>query len=52
MSYTRVQMNARDKALDLVHQGLIDPMDMLMACLQYMSADEVQDMLDVNCFEE
>ena len=52
MSYTAVKMDARERALELVDVGLIDANTMLTACLQYMSLDEVEDMLSVNCFEE
>lgn len=45
-------MNARDRAIELVDMGLIDPTTMLTACLKYMSTDDVADMLDVNYFEE
>ena len=52
MSYTAVKMDARERALELVDVGLIDMKTMLIACLQYMSLDEVEDMLSANCFEE
>ena len=52
MSYTAVKMDARERALELVDMGLIDADTMLTACLQYMSLDDVEDMLSVNCFEE
>ena len=38
----------RDKALEMVEEGLITADDMLMMCLKYMSVDEVEDMLDCN----
>ena len=38
----------RDMALELVEDGMVDPNMMLIACLKYMSQDEVRDMLDVN----
>jgi len=38
----------RDIALELVEDGMVDPNMMLLACLKYMSQDEVRDMLDVN----
>ncbi len=38
----------RDMALELVEDGMVDPNMMLLACLKYMSQDEVRDMLDVN----
>ena len=52
MSYTAVKMDARERALELVDMGLIDADTMLTACLQYMSLDDVEDMLSANCFEE
>ena len=48
MSITRVQLNARDKACELLESGIIDPDTMLNACLMYMSCDDIQDMLDSN----
>lgn len=38
----------RDFALGLVEDGMIDPMMMLTAALNWMSHDEVRDMLDAN----
>ena len=38
----------RDFALDLVEQGMVDPALMLTAALNWMSHDEVRDMLDAN----
>ena len=40
--------NARDKALELVDNGMVSAEDMLTMALKYMSADDVQDMLDGN----
>ena len=48
MSQTRVNMNARDKAIELLDSGMVDPDTMLNACLMYMSCDDIQDMLDIN----
>ena len=48
MSYTRVQMNARDKAIELLDLGVVDPDSMLNACLMYMSCDDIADMLSIN----
>lgn len=45
-------MKARSRAIELVDLGLIDPMTMLVACLKYMSQDDVEDMLRANDFEE
>lgn len=48
MSYTRVQLNARDKACELLESGIVDPDSMLNACLMYMSCDDIADMLSSN----
>jgi hypothetical protein len=42
------EKDAREFALDLVDQGVIDPMMLLTAALNWMSQDEVRDMLDAN----
>jgi hypothetical protein len=41
-------MDYRDRAIELVEEGLVDPMYMLTAALKYMSMDAVEDMLDAN----
>ena len=51
MSITIANMDARERALELVDVGLIDAKTMLSACLQYMSLDEVEDMMHCNEFE-
>lgn len=38
----------RDYALQMVDDGLMDPRQMLLCALVYMSHDEVRDMLDAN----
>lgn len=38
----------RDFALGLVDDGMVDPMLMLRAALNWLSTDEVRDMLDAN----
>jgi len=38
----------RDFALGLVDDGMVDPMMMLTAALNWLSTDEVRDMLDAN----
>ena len=40
--------NSRDKALELVEEGLVSVDDMLVMALKYMSTDDVEDMLDCN----
>lgn len=44
--------NSRDKALELVEEGLVSADDMLVMALQYMSTDDVEDMLDCNELSE
>jgi hypothetical protein len=41
-------MDYRDEAIELVEDGMVDPMMMLTACLKWMSQDEVRDMLNAN----
>ena len=38
----------RDFAMGLVNDGMVDPMLMLTAALNWMSTDEVREMLDAN----
>ena len=40
--------NPRDFALDLVEQGLVTADTLLLACLNYMSHDDVRGALDAN----
>ena len=44
--------NARDKALELVDNGMVTAEDMLTMALKYMSTDDVEDMLDANELSE
>ena len=44
--------NARDKALELVENGMVTAEDMLTMALKYMSTDDVEDMLDTNELSE
>lgn len=51
MSYSDGELfdrDPRDFALGLVNDGLVDPMMMLTAALNWMSHDEVREMLDAN----
>jgi hypothetical protein len=41
-------MDYRDFAIELVEDMDYDPKQMLIACLKYMSQDDVEDMLWVN----
>jgi hypothetical protein len=45
---TDFQKNPRDYALQLVEDGMVDPILMLTAALKWMSTDDVQEMLDAN----
>ena len=40
--------NPRRYALQLVEEGLVNPIDLLTAALNFMSYDEVREMLDAN----
>ena len=51
LSYKRTP-DARDKALELVEDGMVSAEDMLTMCLKYMSTDDVEDMLDTNELSE
>ncbi|MDA9938807.1 hypothetical protein N9C48_01720 [bacterium] len=42
------QQNSRDRALELVEEGIVSAEDMLTMALKYMSTDDVEDMLDCN----
>jgi hypothetical protein len=37
--------NARDKAYELLEEGMVNPQAMAEMCLQYMSTDDIEDML-------
>ena len=41
-------MDYRDKAIEMVEEGLVDPMYMLTAALKFMSQDDVKEMLAAN----
>ena len=41
-------MDYRDRAIELVEDGVVDPMMMLIACVKYMSQDECKEMLEIN----
>ena len=44
--------DSRDRALELVEESIISAEQMLIAALQYMSQDDVEDMLDANELSE
>ena len=50
--YMKLAPNARDKALELVEDGMVSAEDMLTMCLKYKSTDDVADMLDTNELSE
>lgn len=41
-----------NKILEAVEDGILNRDMVIMACLKYMSEDEVADMADANCFFE
>lgn len=41
---------ATNKILELVEEGILDKDEVIMACLKYMSEDDVADMAHVNEF--
>ena len=47
-----ITFNSRDKAYELVEEGLVSADDMLIMALKYMSTDDVEDMLDCNELSE
>jgi len=44
-------MDYREEALRLVEEHMVDRNMMLIACLKYMSQDDVKDMLHINEIE-
>ena len=50
--YMKLASNSRDKALELVEDGMVSAEDMLTMALKYMSTDDVSDMLDCNELSE
>ena len=47
-----ITFDSRNKALELVEEGLVSADDMLIMALKYMSTDDVEDMLDCNELSE
>lgn len=41
-------MNYRDKLLEMIDDGNLDPMMALTMCIKWMSNDDVGEMLDAN----
>ena len=50
--FIKRNLNSRDKAIDLVEDGMVSADDMMKMCLQYMSTDDVDEMLDANELSE
>jgi len=50
--FIKRNLNSRDKAIDLVEDGMVSAEDMMKMCLQYMSIDDVDEMLDANELSE
>jgi len=46
------KQNSRDRALEMVDEGLVSAEAMLTMALKYMSTDDVEDMLDCNELSE
>ena len=46
------KQNSRDRALEMVEEGLVSAEAMLTMALKYMSTDDVEDMLDCNELSE
>lgn len=44
----RTRTDSRDRALELVEEGLTTAEDMLVMALKWMSTDDVEEMLDAN----
>ena len=41
-------MNARERLIEMVEDGMLDPMMAVKMCVQWMTPDEVDEMLDAN----
>ena len=44
----QIKQNSRDRALEMVEEGLVSAEAMLTMALKYMSIDDVEEMLDCN----
>ena len=44
--------NPRDRALELIEEGIVSAEDMVTMCVKYMSVDDVADMMDCNELSE
>jgi hypothetical protein len=47
---TAMSREATNKVLELIEDGILDRDTVIMACLKYMSEDEVADMAHINEF--
>lgn len=45
-------MDARDKALELIEDGIVTAEHLVLCCLKYMSVEDVARMLDANELSE
>jgi len=43
---------ATNKLLELIEDGILDKDSVIMACVKYMSEDDVRDMMEINEFIE
>ena len=37
-----------NKLIDMIEEGLLDPKDVVIMCVKYMSEDDVAEMMDIN----
>ncbi len=52
MNTENLTRRATMKLLEMVDEGLLDRDNVIMACVKYMSEDEVADMMHLNAFDE
>jgi hypothetical protein len=45
-------MDYRDQLIEMIEDGMLDPMMAVMMCVKWMSNDEVGEMLDANELSE
>ena len=44
--------DARERALDLIEQGIVPADHMVLMCMKWMTPDDVEEMLDANELSE
>ena len=44
--------NATNKIIDMIDEQILDPRDVVIMCLKYMSEDDVEEMIRANCLFE